>query len=225
MRSLQPGIGGSWHACGIVAVVLLGCSGRTAQAPSVALPQFAALSGLSEVRLGMTVAELRAIRPRIVSAPFAGARETIGSDTVWYLLDRLTPRERDPGRDQLAQLPDARVVGVASSRVVRTVQSGDSLARDWVSRLGTPTECFRHHYRDVVNDVAVFRQQQRAVYVTRRPPSTFARDTGAISLAGGVQLLIAAPDSRAVPRAPRAERVDCGQLFASRPASNTPSLR
>lgn len=165
----------------------------------------------------MTVAQLRAIRPGIVSEPFAGARETIGSDTVWYLLDGPTAREREPEREQLAQLPDARVVGVASSRVVRTVQSGDSLARDWVSRLGSPTECFRHHYRDVVNDVAVFRQQQRAVYVTRRPPSTFARDSGAISLAGGVQLLIAAPDSRAVPRAPRVERVDCAQLFASRP--------
>lgn len=215
MSSLQPGFGASWRACGIVAAVLLGCSGRAPQAPSVALPQFATLSGLSEVRLGMTVAQLRTIRPRIVSAPFAGARETIGSDTVWYLLDPPTPRERDPGRDQLAQLPEARVVGVASSRVVRTVQSGDSLARDWVSRLGTPTECFRHHYRDVTNDVAVFRQQQRGVYVTRRPPSTFARDSGVISLAGGVQVLIAAPHSRAVPQAPRAERVDCARLFAS----------
>lgn len=173
----------------------------------------------------MTVAQLRAIRPHIVSAPYAGARETIGSDTVWYLLDPPPARVPEAGRDQLTQLSNARVVGVASSRVVRTVQSGDSLARDWVSRLGTPSECFRHHYRDVTNDVAVFRQQQRAVYVTRRPPSTFARDTAVISLAGGVQLLIAAPDSRAVPQAPRVERVDCGQLFASRPASNTPSLR
>lgn len=163
----------------------------------------------------MTVAQLRVIRPHIVSAPRSGARETIGADTVWYLLDRPAPRGREQDRDPLTQLADARVVGVASSRVVRTVQAGDSLALDWVSRLGTPTDCFRHHYRDVVNDVAVFRQQQRAVYVTRRPPSRFTRDTATITLAGGVQLLIAAPDSRAVPQAPRAERVNCALLFAS----------
>lgn len=163
----------------------------------------------------MTVTELRAIRPAIVSAPDAGARETIGSDTVWYLLDRPPAPVPQVSRDQLAQLSDARVVGVAHTRVVRTVQAGDSLASDWVSRLGKPSECFRHHYHDVTNDVAVFREQRRVVYVTRRPPSSFARDSGAITLAGGVQLLIAAPDSRAVPQAPRVERVDCALLFAS----------
>ena len=203
-------------------MVLLGCTGRTTQAPSVALPQFAALGELGNVRLGMTVAELRAIRPGIASAPFAGAREAVGSDTVWYILDRPGPREREAGGNHLAQLSDSRVVGVASARVVRTVEAADSVARDWVSRLGVPNECFRHHYHDVTNDVAVFHQWQRAVYVTRRPPSTFVRDSVAISLAGGVQLLIAAPDSRAVPTAPRVERVDCAALFASRPASHTP---
>jgi iron complex transport system substrate-binding protein len=43
------------RACVIGAIVLLGCTGRTAQAPSVALPQFAALGELGNVRLGMTL--------------------------------------------------------------------------------------------------------------------------------------------------------------------------
>ena len=198
----------------VAAIALLGCGGRAAQAPSVALPQFAALSDLKEVRLGMTVAELREIRPAVVSAPDVGAREVIAGDTVWYLFDRPVPRSREAD-DQLAQPADARVVGVASTRIVRTLAAGDSLARDWVSRLGEPSECFRLHYRDVANDVAAFREQGRVVYVTRRPPSTFTLDSSVISLAGGVQLLIAAPDTRAVPQAPRVERVDCALLFAS----------
>lgn len=44
----------------------------------------AALAGLDSVRPGMTIADLRRIRPNVVYAPGIGMREQIGRDTVWY---------------------------------------------------------------------------------------------------------------------------------------------
>lgn len=194
------------------AVAFSGCGPRSGPGASVALAQFAELRQLQDVRLGMTVEELRALRPAITTAPYAGALEAIGRDTIWYLLDRPPDREPGVGRDQLEQLSRSRVVAVASTRRVPSEQSADSLAREWVSRLGVPDECFLHHYPDVTNEAAVYRQVGRHVFVTKRPPST---QPGGLRLNAGVQLLVAAPDSRAVPRAPRVEPTDCALLFSA----------
>ncbi|HUF65800.1 MAG TPA: hypothetical protein VMM17_07475, partial [Gemmatimonadaceae bacterium] len=122
---------------------------------------------------------------------------------------------------QLEQLSRSRVVGAAITRRAPSAASADSLAQDWISRLGTPSGCFLYHYRDVSNEVAVFQEAGRTVYITKRPPSRGTHSGGTLELPSAVQLLIAAPDSRAVPKAPRSEQVDCPLLFAS--ARNEPA--
>ena len=181
----------------------------------MALSGFEVFHELEQVHLGMRVSELRRVRPQIVTAPHSGARETVGGDTVWYFLDKPSDRQPDRGRDQLEQLSRSRVVGAAITRRAPSAASADSLAEDWVSRLGTPSGCFLYHYGDVSNEVAVFEEAGRTVYITKRPPNRVTHSGGTLELPSAVQLLISAPDSRAVPRAPRSERVDCALLFAS----------
>ncbi|CAN5191741.1 hypothetical protein BH23GEM2_BH23GEM2_23190 [soil metagenome] len=203
------------RSCTLLLIAVGACTERAPPEASVALPRFEILRELEQVRLGMRVLELQRVRPQIVTTARSGARETIGRDTVWYFFDRPSDREPQPGRDQLKQLSRSRVVGVAVTRLASSEASADSLVLEWVSRLGVPGECLLHHYRDVTNEVAVFEERGRSVYITKRPPGRVAHAGGALQLAGGVQLLIAAPESRAVPQAPHIERVDCALLFAS----------
>ena len=138
---MRPLRGRPWAPSAMLSL-LLSCD-VTPPGPGVAelapgVPPFSELRG---VHFGMRSRALLEERPRAVHAPYTGWREAVGSDTVYYAVDRPSYNESVPpsGRTRLVAVTAYRTFG------------SDSLAlADWSSRVAAlwpgdtgPSRCYQ----------------------------------------------------------------------------------
>ena len=162
-----------------VASLSIGCDRREPTPPNAMLVgPFAPLDG---VELGMTVAELRRIRPAIRFQPYTGLEESIGGYRVDYVIPG-TEEDPPPDNSRIRAVRAAR--GFADSTVAMAEEGRLVLA------LGPKAKCHMdsadaNRWRHALN----WGRQEVTVSFARPTQDPYGRDTTTFALSLGWQVI------------------------------------